>query len=126
MDKKFLEKAKEKLNKEKALLEKELLKFAEKDKTLKGDWDTKFPDIGMETTDDSGEDTAKRREEYERLLPVEYAMENKLQDIETALEKIEKNKYGQCEKCGKKIPEERLAAIPEARFCRDCEIEQKK
>ena len=80
----------------------------------------------METTDDSGEDTAKRREEYERLLPVEYAMENKLQDIETALEKIEKNKYGQCEKCDKKIPEERLSAIPEARFCRDCEVEQKK
>jgi len=121
-----LEKAKEELNKEKALLEKELLKFAEKDKILKGDWDTKFPDIGMETTDDSGEDTAKRREEYERLLPVEYAMETKLQDIEVALEKIEKNKYGQCEKCGKKIPEERISAIPEARFCRDCEIEQKK
>jgi len=37
------------------------------------------------------------------------------------LEKIKKGKYGICEKCGKKIPEERLKAFPEARFCMKCE-----
>ena len=120
MDKKLLDKIKKRLEEEKITAEQELSKFAKKDVNLKGDWDTQFPDIGMETTDDVGEDVARKREEYERLLPIEYALEIKLKNIGLALKKIKKNKYGICEKCGKKIPEERLLAIPEARNCQSC------
>jgi len=37
-----------------------------------------------------------------------------------ALEKIKKAKYGKCEKCKKKITEERLKIYPEARTCNKC------
>jgi DnaK suppressor protein len=119
--KKFIEKIKQRLKRERAASEEELSTFAKKDPVLKGDWDTQLPDIGAELTDDSLEDQAKEREEYERLLPVEHVLENKLQKIESALGKIEKGKYGVCEKCGKKISQQRLLAIPETKLCIECQ-----
>jgi len=118
----FIKKLKEQLEQEKIRAEEQLSKFAEKDSNLKGDWDTKFPDVGAESGDDDiEEDIAQKRQEYERLLPVEFALETKLQNIEIALKKIRDNEYGICEKCGKKISEQRLLAIPETRLCMDCE-----
>lgn len=121
MTKKFLEETKEKLKKEAIEIEKELSRFATKDTRLKGDWDTKFPEIDGDTGGEILEDRAKEIEEYERLLPVEFALENRLRNINLALKKIEEGTYGICEKCGKKIPKERLAAIPEANFCIKCQ-----
>ncbi len=48
-------------------------------------------------------------------------LDRKLHDIELAFGKIEKDRYGYCEKCGEQIPVARLDLIPEARFCIDCE-----
>ena len=124
MDKKILEKIKETLEKERTSTEAQLLEFAKKDVKLKGDWDTKFPEMDTlmgSASDEALEDKAKRIEEYEKLLPVEYALEKKLQSIDLALEKLGKGKYGICEKCGKKIPEERLEVCPEARICMKCQ-----
>ncbi|AEC01521.1 TraR/DksA family transcriptional regulator [Parasphaerochaeta coccoides] len=45
---------------------------------------------------------------------------NKLRAVEAALARIGTGKYGRCLKCGKKIPEERLKAIPYAVLCIDC------
>ena len=42
--------------------------------------------------------------------------QDKLKDIDFALEKIEKGKYGLCEGSGKKIPEARLNHIPWTRY----------
>lgn len=113
-------KMKRRLQEEKNLLEQRLSEFAEKNKEIKGDWTTKFPEIGMEGSEDALDDAAKQREEYERLLPVEHVLELKLQRINLALEKIEKGKYGICENCGKEISKERLSIIPEAELCKDC------
>lgn len=44
-----------------------------------------------------------------------------LNDIEWALEKFEKGKYGTCESCGKQIPILRLQAVPWARYCLICQ-----
>lgn len=125
--KNFIEKIKQRLKREKTSSEQELSTFAKRDPVLKGDWDTQLPDIGAELTDDSLEDQAKEREEYERLLPVEHVLENKLQKIETALGKIEKDEYGICERCGKKISQQRLLAAPEAKLCIKCQkkVEEK-
>lgn len=41
--------------------------------------------------------------------------------IDSALSRIETGKYGVCLKCGKKIPEERLEAIPYALMCVECQ-----
>ncbi len=118
--KKLLKELKEKLGEEKVLIETELEKFAKKDKKLKGDWDTKFPKFDGGSGSQALEDAADQVEEYVALLPVEHNMEIRLQDINLALEKIKKGKYGKCEKCGKKISEERLKIYPEARTCNKC------
>ena len=120
MNKKLLKELKEKLEKEKSLIEKELKGFAKKDEKLKGDWDTKFPKWDGEAGSSSSETMADEVEEYESLLPVEHILELKLRDINLALEKIGKGKYGICEKCGKEIEAERLKTIPEARLCLRC------
>ena len=120
MDKKLLKELKEKLEKEKSQIEEELKKFAKKDEKLKGDWDTRYPKWDGEAGSSSLETMADELEEYESLLPVEHVLELKLRDINLALEKIKKEKYGICEKCGKEIEIERLKAIPEAKFCLKC------
>ena len=50
----------------------------------------------------------------------------KLQQVETALKKVEDGKYGTCEQCGHKILETRLEIMPYTEFCMQClsEIEK--
>jgi RNA polymerase-binding protein DksA len=43
-----------------------------------------------------------------------------LVDVEAALERIEQGKFGQCQRCGKEIGRERLAALPYAPLCIQC------
>ncbi|MBQ1197775.1 MAG: TraR/DksA C4-type zinc finger protein, partial [Spirochaetaceae bacterium] len=45
---------------------------------------------------------------------------NRLKLIDSALSRIEQGKYGLCMKCGKKIPQARLEAIPYALMCIEC------
>jgi DnaK suppressor protein len=129
--KKLLEELKSKLEKEEKLLEEELKKFAEKDKRLEGDWDTRFPHFdGGETGSAALEKAADEIEEYSTLLPIEYVLETRLQNIHLALKKIKRaakgepgqgrGKYGICEKCGREIEVERLKISPEARLCLKC------
>jgi RNA polymerase-binding transcription factor DksA len=65
---------------------------------------------------DSGQVTAERGE-VEALAGT---LRDTLQDIETALTKLEQGSYGQCESCGGQIPEARLEAMPAARLCIAC------
>ena len=109
-----------KLEKEKKILEKELKKFAQKDKNVPYDWDTKFPSFNSGSGGQMLEDEASEVEEYVTRLPQEYNLELRLRDINLALEKLKKGTYGVCEKCGKKIAKERLKISPEARFCLNC------
>jgi RNA polymerase-binding transcription factor DksA len=120
MNKKLLLELKQKLEKERAIIEEQLKRFAKKDGKLKGNWNTRFPHWGSETGGAGLEKAADEVEEYEARLPVEYSLELKLKNINLALEKNKKGKYGMCEKCGKKIAERRLKIYPEARFCREC------
>lgn len=52
--------------------------------------------------------------------------ESRLNDIDTALNKIEDGTYGKCENCGKDISNERLEAIPFVKFCMDCQTSHHK
>jgi len=51
---------------------------------------------------------------------------NRLKLIDSALMRIEQGKYGLCLKCGKKIPRERLEAIPYAFLCIDCKSDDER
>jgi RNA polymerase-binding protein DksA len=44
----------------------------------------------------------------------------RLKLIDAALTRIQQGKYGLCMKCGKKIPQDRLEAIPYALMCIGC------
>jgi len=121
MKKKLLQELKEKLEKDKIMIEEELRRFAQQDKKIKGDWDTKYPKFNGGAGGQLLEEAADEVEEYVNLLPVEHSLELRLRDINLALEKIKKGKYGKCEKCKKNIEEERLKICPEARLCSKCQ-----
>ncbi|MDR0388109.1 MAG: TraR/DksA family transcriptional regulator [Treponema sp.] len=44
----------------------------------------------------------------------------RLKLIDSALTRIQQGKYGLCVKCGKRIPQDRLNAIPYALMCIEC------
>jgi RNA polymerase-binding transcription factor DksA len=64
-------------------------------------------DIGTETFD------------REKDISVLEQVEAELADIEHALKRLDDGSYGTCEACGKPISDERLEALPAARFCLD-------
>lgn len=116
MDKKIIEELKIKLEENKKSLERELEKFAKKDDSPKGDWETKYPNRENGTMEEEADEV----QEYGNLLPVEHSLEAKLKDVNSALEKIKSEGYGICENCGKEIDKQRLMACPEAKTCLKC------
>jgi RNA polymerase-binding transcription factor DksA len=62
---------------------------------------------------DEGTETFER----ERDLSVLQRVEAQLGEIDAALARIEAGTYGVCELCGKPIGDERLEAMPAARYC---------
>ena len=48
------------------------------------------------------------------------SLRGELDDVESALIKMDKGNYGKCESCGEEIEEEVLDISPDARFCREC------
>jgi len=67
-----------------------------------------------------GEHERFASETVEKEIEVERTEEQLLRDIAAALEKIGDGTYGICETCNTPIPDERLKAIPHARFCAPC------
>ncbi|MDD3032875.1 MAG: TraR/DksA C4-type zinc finger protein [Candidatus Pacebacteria bacterium] len=112
----FIDNQKNKLEKEKEELEKNLSDFASKES--KDNWETKYPDIAPDERDP--EDSADEVEEYVDLLPQEYTLEIKLKNVNDALEKIKEGTYGICENCKRPISQERLEANPSAKKCIEC------
>jgi len=47
--------------------------------------------------------------------------EKRQQDLKAALVRIQKGRYGVCEKCNNVIPSVRMKLVPEARYCIECE-----
>jgi RNA polymerase-binding protein DksA len=50
----------------------------------------------------------------------------RLKSIEAALTRIKQGKYGHCIKCSKRIPQDRLKAIPYALMCIECKSEEER
>ncbi|MCK4805613.1 MAG: TraR/DksA C4-type zinc finger protein [Candidatus Pacebacteria bacterium] len=123
MDKKTFSELKKKLEQERTLLEKDLLKFADKDKKISNDYDTRFPNFGGRSS--APDEDAKEVEIYENLLAVEYALELRLKEVNEALEKIKKDNYGHCEICKKDIKLDRLKANSAAKTCIACNNKNK-
>jgi DnaK suppressor protein len=75
------------------------------------------------TYDDGVQDSGDRSV-HELSMDVEGQVMNlksdRLQQINTALQRIEQGNYGICVRCGKEIPRKRLDADPAALTCLDC------
>lgn len=65
---------------------------------------------------------------YDRELNLDIASSEQrlLNDIDSALKKIEDGTYGRCETCDSKISVQRLKAMPYARLCIKCKEEEEK
>ncbi|MBI5306040.1 TraR/DksA family transcriptional regulator [Candidatus Wolfebacteria bacterium] len=110
MNKNELEQLKNRLEKEKQ----EILKEIKSHKNM--------PDFGNDV--DPDEET-EESEEYGNILSVVQTYKERLSDIETALKKISNGKYGACEKCKKEISLKILKIDPESRLCQDCKKKKK-
>ena len=116
LDQNMLAGLKQKLLAEKKILERELSSIATPDPKMKGDWDTRFPNMGEKSDFASGalEEREDEIEEYTTELSEEYSMESRLKEVNAALAGMQKGTYGKCAKCGEDIPLERLQANPAA------------
>ncbi|MGC9360570.1 MAG: TraR/DksA family transcriptional regulator [Anaerolineae bacterium] len=63
---------------------------------------------------------------YERskVLSLIHRLEEKVEQLDRAIENVERGTYGICEICGAPIPPERLAIVPETTLCVKCAQEQ--
>jgi RNA polymerase-binding transcription factor DksA len=62
---------------------------------------------------DSGTETF----EMEKNVSLLEQVEDELQEIELAFQRLERGTYGTCQACGRPIGDERLEAMPATRFC---------
>lgn len=105
MKKKNIKQFKKHLEEEKKEIEKELREHS------------KVPDFGNDVDPDQETDES---EAFGNQLSIYQTFKNWLADVESALRKIGKNKYGVCEKCGKEISSDILKINPESRLCKEC------
>jgi DnaK suppressor protein len=78
-------------------------------------------DEGMDTYDLASEE---RDREINFILSDRERV--KIKQIDDALERMEDGSYGVCESCGLEVAEERIAAMPFTRLCRDCQQDQER
>lgn len=58
-------------------------------------------------------------ETFERMKAesIKISVEDRLNDVEHAMHRLDKGSYGKCEACGRPIPKARLEALPATRYC---------
>jgi DnaK suppressor protein len=106
---------KERLENEKTILIEELKKISVKDKG-----ENYSAKEVLENSDVNDlEDQALELADFDNNLTITTELQTQLQEVEIALEKIEKGEYGKCEVCGEDISEQRLMVLPSASTCRE-------
>jgi RNA polymerase-binding transcription factor DksA len=110
-----IEDFKNKLEEEKNRLEAELSRVGKRNPAIKEDWEPTPGEIGLGTTEQS--ELADKFEEFENRSAVEIHLEERLNEIIAALERIKKGTFGICTVCREKIDENRLEANPSSATC---------
>ncbi|MGC8851970.1 MAG: TraR/DksA family transcriptional regulator, partial [Minisyncoccia bacterium] len=113
---------------EKKALEKDLASFADKDRRIKYDYDTRYPNLDDNTDTAASDSNAQEITTFDNLLALEHLLELRLKDVDEALEKIKHNdgSYGKCEICHNDIEINRLKINPAARICAKCALNSQK
>lgn len=108
------------LNEEKINIIRELKEMgAFIDKNNKTHWEPKT--IDMDTVRSDSSDIADRLEVFNDKIALLRQLNNRVSEIDSALEKIKKgdDEFGKCHICGKKIEEDRLEANYAATTCKE-------
>ena len=79
-------------------------------------------DLDTAASPDSDERAVERQDD-EVLEALGEAGLVELRAIDAALERIEHGRYGTCGRCGERISEARLEAVPHAVLCQSCHAE---
>ncbi len=86
---------------------------------LKADDPFSDPDYA---SDNAAVDTDVREQDYHAINEAQIKeLQRRSKEIQNALDKIKKGRYGYCQKCGTSIPMARLELVPEALYCVKCE-----
>ena len=101
--------------KQKKKIEEEQKKIILQIEQLKKDDPFSDPD---HASDNAAIDTDVREQVGHETVEAEI---KELQDLKVATTRIQKGRYGVCEKCNEVIPLVRMELVPEARFCIACE-----
>ncbi len=115
MDKVFEERMKNLLLKSKEDIIRSLISESKEFEAIVEDMDPK--DLADVAADDIDKKT---------LQALNVSEVKRLKLIESALSRIKNGRYGVCMRCGKKIPAERLEAIPYALMCIDCKSSEER
>lgn len=81
-----------------------------------------YPSSEVGDSIDQAADSSAR----ELLFELNHGERQRLENIESALKKIEQGRFGMCENCGDRIIKKRLKAVPYARFCIKCKAKMEK
>ncbi|HYF10249.1 MAG TPA: TraR/DksA C4-type zinc finger protein [Candidatus Paceibacterota bacterium] len=104
------------LEKELALVEKELLSVARRNPDSPTDWEAKPADYDTPPGDDTV-DQADVVEEFGNNAGIVKQLEIRYNEIKDALRRLEEGTYGVCRVCNAPIEEARLEANPAAATC---------
>lgn len=113
-----LQKIKEILLAEKNRINKELGNMSVADEHEADNRSAQFPSYG-----DKPDENAQEITDFSTTVVAQKVLEKSLDDIEKALNRIEKKTYGTCKYCGQPINEKRLMARPTAGACVACKTE---
>lgn len=114
MKKDFINKFKKILEEKKNILISNILKFAKKNH--EGEYEVIPKEYG-DSEDENSEEVSDMLEDGTTLS----MLENEIDQIDKALDKIEEGSYGKCSKCGDQIEEKRLEFNPSATHCSKCQ-----
>jgi len=106
---KMLRKERERLHKEIEYIEQDISYADTGGSSELADYDQHPADTGSETY------------EREKDLAIRDSWREIIGRIDEAMGKIDRGTYGQCDRCGRDIPKERLDAIPYAIYCVECQ-----
>ncbi|MBC8554859.1 MAG: TraR/DksA family transcriptional regulator [Candidatus Brocadiales bacterium] len=84
-----------------------------------------FKNSGTDRLSDTA-DIASNMIEDEIVMSIAQGEAKDIEQIDYALNKIKKGKYGNCENCGKSINKQRLMAIPFVSLCIKCKEDEER
>ena len=109
---------KNKLEREKELVEKELAGVGRINPDNPSDWEA-VPPTDRDVSQADENTVADAIEGYDDNAAIVNALEKRYKDIRSGLDKIKHGVYGTCQICGKEIELDRLEANPSARTCKE-------